>query len=304
MPERHGTCAETSVTLRKRIFHYLQLMRFPNVFTAMADVLAGYLIISGTHIKWSDISCLLLSSASIYAGGCVLNDLCDKDLDAKERPSRPLPSGRVSAREAFILTCLLFMAGLLGALQVGLSSFYVASLLVILVISYDALTKKRGFIGPLNMGACRSVNLIFGMSPAPAFTNVYFLFPLISLFYVFSLTRLSRFEVTGGRQKGISFFAGWTAVILSVLYLRYGNLLANDSLVFLSIYTVLTGPVLLKSYLIPAPDAIRGAVKALILGIPLIDAVYVSGIQGWTYGIPVAFCVVPTVMLSRYFYVT
>jgi hypothetical protein len=46
------------------------------------------------------------------------------------------------------------------------------------------------------------------------------------------------------------------------------------------------------------------AVKYLILGIPLLDAVYVSGIQGWVYGIPVSLCVLPPTVISRHFYVT
>ena len=82
---------------------YLQLMRFPNLFTAAADVIAGYLIVRGLDIKLWDLVGLVFATSGIYAGGCVLNDLCDRNVDAIERASRPIPSGRVSTFEAFLL---------------------------------------------------------------------------------------------------------------------------------------------------------------------------------------------------------
>ncbi|HEX8947610.1 MAG TPA: UbiA family prenyltransferase, partial [Dissulfurispiraceae bacterium] len=88
-----------------KIFAYLRLMRLPDIFTAIADVLAGYLIASGPHVKWPEIAHLILSTSAIYAGGCVLNDLLDKKADEKDRPDRPIPSGMVSVREAFLLSC-------------------------------------------------------------------------------------------------------------------------------------------------------------------------------------------------------
>ncbi|HEX8947718.1 MAG TPA: hypothetical protein VF790_02080, partial [Dissulfurispiraceae bacterium] len=124
-------------------------------------------------------------------------------------------------------------------------AFLAALLLFLLVISYDALTKRRRLLGPLTMGACRGVNLIFGMVPSPALTGMPLELSLVSLVYVFSLTRL---RMCAGRDMKIG-----------------------------------------------------KAVRLMLLGIPLIDAIYVSGIRGWAYGIPVAFCVVPMLSLSRYF---
>ena len=72
---------------------YLELVRPANVATALADVLAGYAVagLGNPGLGW-----LLLSTACLYAGGVVLNDVFDRDLDRIERPERPIPSGRVS----------------------------------------------------------------------------------------------------------------------------------------------------------------------------------------------------------------
>src|SRR4051812_19951926 len=83
-----------------RIKPYLQLIRLPNLFTAAADSLAGWLLVEGSlrlPTRWLP---LVATSVAIYAAGIVLNDVFDFAIDLEERPSRPLPSGRVSRRFA------------------------------------------------------------------------------------------------------------------------------------------------------------------------------------------------------------
>ncbi|HQR41690.1 MAG TPA: UbiA family prenyltransferase, partial [Gemmatales bacterium] len=73
-----------------------QLIRLPNVFTAPADVIAGAALAGLTLSSSStNIEILLtcLASACAYAAGMIMNDLVDYQVDAHERPERPLPSG-------------------------------------------------------------------------------------------------------------------------------------------------------------------------------------------------------------------
>src|SRR5581483_11719795 len=79
---------------------YLQLVRLPNVFTAAADSLAGWLLVRGTFDEPRRWLPLVAASMATYAGGIALNDVFDYEADLRERPSRPLPSGRVSRRFA------------------------------------------------------------------------------------------------------------------------------------------------------------------------------------------------------------
>jgi len=284
---------------------YLQLMRFPNLFTAAADVLAGYLIVCGLNIKWWELGGLVFATMGIYAGGCVFNDFCDREVDARERPSRPIPSGKVSAFEAFLLSCICFGVGLLSAYWVGNRTFFITIVLALLAISYDAFTKKKDTIGPLNMAACRSCNLVLGMSPAISFIAAVFIFPLISFVYVFTLTSLSRYETgTEAVQRSWMVLGGWLWVVVTISLLTAGRYLLIDGIIFLLILIPFTGIPLVAGLSRPSPDSIQKAVKALIIGIPLLDAVYSAGTHGFVYGIPVALCLLPPRIISRYFYVT
>ncbi len=62
---------------------------------------------------------LLLGAIVMRGAGCVLNDLADRDIDAKvERTStRPLPSGRVTAKAAIGFFCVLMLIGLCVLVQ-------------------------------------------------------------------------------------------------------------------------------------------------------------------------------------------
>ena len=54
---------------------YLELVRLPNLFTAVGDIVAGYLIVAGgVDVSWGVLAILNASSVCFYAGGVVLND--------------------------------------------------------------------------------------------------------------------------------------------------------------------------------------------------------------------------------------
>src|SRR2546423_324402 len=84
---------------------YLQLIRAPAVFTALADVLLGFFfayrpsLFSEAMLPWTppwDLLAMLLgASLCLYMAGMVLNDFFDAQVDARQRPRRPIPSGRV-----------------------------------------------------------------------------------------------------------------------------------------------------------------------------------------------------------------
>ena len=90
-----------------RLLAYAQLLRLPNVFTSFADIaLAGCAVGIFTD---NPLSLLLLfaASGSLYLGGMVWNDVFDRAEDGRDRPFRPIPSGRIKLRTAIGIGCLL-----------------------------------------------------------------------------------------------------------------------------------------------------------------------------------------------------
>src|SRR5512143_1178807 len=79
---------------------WLELVRPPNLFTVPGDVLAGAALAGIAMRTMLTLASAVLISLLLYAAGLILNDYMDRRTDARERPERPIPSGRVSAAHA------------------------------------------------------------------------------------------------------------------------------------------------------------------------------------------------------------
>jgi 4-hydroxybenzoate polyprenyltransferase len=145
---------------------YFELLRFPAVFTAVADVMMGYLVTHGDLEPLPVFLLLATVSSCLYLAGMVLNDAYDADVDNIERPERPIPSGRVQLSTAFFLGWVLMFAGLASAgaivLLLHAGPLCIAGLLAYCVYLYDRLGKRT--IGPIMIGFCRALNVLLGMS--------------------------------------------------------------------------------------------------------------------------------------------
>lgn len=169
---------------RSTMMAWLQLMRLPTVFTALSNILCGFLI---THrvpqIKVAELTAqkelwlLLLSTSGLYLGGMVLNDVFDAKLDAQERPERPIPSGRISLRSAAIFGSVLMLTGVLAAAMAGTPSFIIAAMIVPCVLVYNGVLKST-IAAPLGMGACRFLNLMLGASAVSDWSTLWQALPV------------------------------------------------------------------------------------------------------------------------------
>jgi 4-hydroxybenzoate polyprenyltransferase len=79
-----------------------------------------------------------LGAWAMRSAGCVYNDIVDRDLDARVERTRlrPLASGRVSLRSAWLLIGLLCLIGLLVLLQLNLVAAIVALISIVPVAAY------------------------------------------------------------------------------------------------------------------------------------------------------------------------
>ena len=135
---------------------YLRLVRAPAVFSALGDPLAG-LLLDGERLDAGRAARLSAASALIYLAGMALNDLADREEDARERPERPIPSGAVSPSAAVIVGGSLLFAGTLAASRSG--ARWTGPALAGAVVAYDFQLKHSDTLGPIAMGACRALSL-------------------------------------------------------------------------------------------------------------------------------------------------
>lgn len=285
---------------------YLQLMRPANLPTAAADIFAGVALAGflTTSIPILPLLFLVFASVFLYAGGVVLNDVFDLKIDQIERPERPIPSGLIPLKSAAFFGALLLVIGIVLAFQVHQKSGYIAVVLAVSIVLYDAFSKKYDFLGPLNMGLCRGLNLILGMSILGEINN--WAYALISVVYIFAITLISRGEVHGNNKNHIIWAGILYATVVSTVVTIVMNETSNfwQMLPFLTLFTILIFRPLLKAYQVNSPERIKKAVIAGVLSLIVLDAALAVGFSVWWYGIFLLLLLPLSILLSKLFAVT
>ncbi len=98
----------------------------------------GVVLSGGIAQAWPLLGWLLLGAIAMRGAGCVYNDIVDRDLDAKvaRTASRPLPSGSITPKSAWIWLLLLSLVGLVVLLQLRWHAQWVALASLALVAAY------------------------------------------------------------------------------------------------------------------------------------------------------------------------
>src|SRR5437868_3959380 len=141
-----------------------RLLRLPNVFTAFADIGLGLCATAALSPSAVDDSfawkaaLLLAASGMLYTAGMVWNDYFDLAEDKRDRPFRPLASGRISVRTAVVIGTVLLAGGWACAAATGRTAALVGLGLVAAVLAYDARVKRTS-AGPVGMALCRFLNV-------------------------------------------------------------------------------------------------------------------------------------------------
>lgn len=299
-----------------RLLPYAQLLRIPNVFTAFADILLGGLAAGTLLARPLPSAALLLASGCLYCAGMVWNDWFDFETDRKERPFRPLPSGRIASSAALRIAIGLTLMGLTcaAAADIGEGGFRsqplgVALALTAAILLYNGWLKNTP-AGPIAMGACRFLNVLLGVSLADAAAmpvNHRLHLALVVGIYIAGVTWFARQEA--GRSSA-SHLRGAAGVMLLALLLALALPTRRaEGTVWIGFPYVLVafgffiGLPLTRAIKSPDPKNVQTAVKRCVLGLIVLDAVAASVYVG-EWGLLIALLLPPALLLGRRVYST
>ena len=276
----------------------------------MSNAYAGWWIGGGRGLDrplWTGVA----AAALFIMAGMALNDVADKDVDARERPGRPIPSGAISAGAAWALSLGMMALGLGLLATVHFLSVLCGLGLCAAIFAYNFLL-KGGPMGPAAMGLCRALNLLTGMSLAweawPSTWPRSVLLALVSLWaYIALVTFLARDEVGGNTRRRATlfltgaglWFAGWAAAAITWFRTEYALALAWLALA-LSLRTPLR--VLAAD---PSPRNTGKTVGLMLRCVPLVDvaAMFANHVR-WQYAAAGVFWILPAFFAGKWFYST
>ncbi len=279
----------------------LKLGRVSNLPTVWSNTIAGA-VLAGVYIFNESVPLLLIAMSLAYIGGMFLNDAYDSEIDAIERPERPIPSGKISETKVYLLgygmlATSIWLVMISASRALGIPQYAAASALALCscIMLYN-IWHKNNPISPLIMGLCRMfVYITAGYTLLREPSSLVIAAAVVTLSYLIGLTYIAKSE----NQQ--SFAAMWPIAFLAVP-LGFGLMRSTNSIPTL-LFTLLFGAWLLYSLqflMVPAKRNVPKAVVSMIAGISLLDAIYISSVGFTNLAFVAVGAFVLTLFLQRF----
>ncbi|MDK2989653.1 MAG: geranylgeranylglycerol-phosphate geranylgeranyltransferase [Methanoculleus sp.] len=165
---------------------FITITRPHNAVVAGLTALIGYLIATGMLTPPSLLLAVVV--ALITAGGNVINDVFDVEIDRINRPKRPIPAGEIGLAGAKAYTVGLFAGGLLVATLTTALCFAIALINAVVLVAYAVRLKRTPVLGNVAVAYLTASVFLFG----GAFAGVEGLVQNLSLAAITFLATIAR----------------------------------------------------------------------------------------------------------------
>ena len=132
-----------------------------DVMSAFAVFIAG-VISAGWDMHLTSVAAASIGTFFASAGGMVINDYFDFDIDAVNKPQRPIPSGQITRKGALYFTGVLFGCALTCALFTNIWCIIVGIPALFLMVVYSWKLKRRLFVGNVAVALLSGLALLYG----------------------------------------------------------------------------------------------------------------------------------------------
>lgn len=155
----------------QKLFVYIKIIRPVNVLITIFTVfVAGFIARHGNSIPVA-LVIASITGGLVCAAGNVINDIYDKEIDKINRPSRPLPSGRISITEAWRLYSVFNLLALVLSLFINTASFVIVIVTIGVLFLYSKKLKRIIIAGNITVASLTGLAFIFGGAAVGNFSN-------------------------------------------------------------------------------------------------------------------------------------
>jgi len=187
-----------------RLAPFLTLVRIPNCLMIGLAVLVAETIGLGTLPNPTQAIFGFLTAFLLLAGTMVFNDIQDVQVDRVNSPNRPIPSGKVTIRQAYGLSVVFSAFALLSSLVLGILTFLTALFALALMAYYNTHGKKTGLLGNVVVSFNVALPFFFGGLAVNSLRPLLFIFFLLA-FLANTAREVAKgiADVAGDSSKGI-----------------------------------------------------------------------------------------------------
>jgi len=144
-----------------KLMGLVQIIRPLNCLMMGFAVIVGASLVSNLNFS-SNLLFAFLTSFSLTAASMVGNDYYDRKIDAINEPNRPIPRGDVTPKQALLFAFALSLIAIIAAYATNLPSLIVASIALIISITYITKGKSTGLPGNFLVSATVVIPFIYG----------------------------------------------------------------------------------------------------------------------------------------------
>lgn len=182
---------------------YLELARVGNAVAAGALTFVGSFVAGGLGAVWA-VALAVIATATATGAGNAVNDYFDRDIDAVNRPDRPIPSGRVSARAAAGFAAALFLVATAAALSLPPLALAIAVVNLLALLAYTQLFKGLPGVGNVVVAYLTGSTFLFGAAAVgPIAPPTWTLFGLAATATFAREVVKDVEDVAGDREEGL-----------------------------------------------------------------------------------------------------
>src|SRR5229473_3182806 len=166
------------------------------------------LLAAWPHFSWSIIALVIAVHAAMQVSIAMLNDYCDRRVDAESKPSKPIPRGLVHPREALIAGIIMIVIMLVLLTQLPLLALVISLCYLALGMAYNLGLKSTPLSGIVFALAMPLIPLYAFAGIGRPLPFLIWLIPVgfllgVTLILANSLPNLEEDEAHGGRTLAV-----------------------------------------------------------------------------------------------------
>jgi 4-hydroxybenzoate polyprenyltransferase len=154
-------CQAIDFSQMSRVKAYLELIRYPLFAIPIVATLPGALIASEGQLTWRVVAALIIAMFGYFAG-MIKNDYFHRETDARTNPDRPLPSNRLTPKQALVPASVIYALCVLCGFLLNVKAGLLVMALVAISHLYNAFFKAKGILGSLTLPLGIGLLNVFG----------------------------------------------------------------------------------------------------------------------------------------------
>jgi len=170
--------------LKTKLISYFKIIRPLNFLITFLSVIVAAIICSPDKFSGLNVFLAAFAASFALAAGNIINDIYDIDIDKTNRPLRPLPSEKITIKEAYGLYIFFITISIAISFLINEMALVIVLVSILILFIYSKYLKQIPLIGNITVAFLTGLVFIFGgvvvENPAAAIVPAVFAF-LINL---------------------------------------------------------------------------------------------------------------------------